>query len=102
MLSLDVKSLFSNVPVDGALTCFETSLRIFHYSDLKVMEFIKLTKHCTFYTTFEFDGIFFFPSLKRRSAQRAVKFQNGGRFLRSTIAHIHPQKMTLEKDVAMS
>ena len=31
MLSLDVKSFFSNVPVQGALDCLEKSSREFHY-----------------------------------------------------------------------
>lgn len=58
MLSLYVKSFFTNVPIEDALACSETRLPKFHYSDTKIKSFINLTKICTTQTTFEFDNIF--------------------------------------------
>ena len=40
MLSFDVKSLFTNVPIEGALICLEKRLCEFHYSDVEVNEFV--------------------------------------------------------------
>lgn len=44
MLSIDVKYLFINIPVESILTCLETWLHEFHYSDIETYEIIYLTK----------------------------------------------------------
>ena len=44
MLSLDVKSLFTNVPIQGALDCLEKRLREFHYSSIEIEEILDLVK----------------------------------------------------------
>ena len=42
MLSLDVKSLFTNVKIQRALDCMEKRLREFHYSSVEVEEILNL------------------------------------------------------------
>lgn len=44
MLSLDMKSLFINFPIEGGLNCLEQKLREFNYSDIRVQESVNLTK----------------------------------------------------------
>ena len=59
MLSLDVKSLFTNVPVVGAISCLECRLHEFHYSDIEIREILSLTKLCVENTAFVFNGSFY-------------------------------------------
>ena len=59
VLSLGVKSLFTNVPIEGCLNCLEKRLREFHYSDVEVKEFVNLTKVCISQTTFVFNDIYY-------------------------------------------
>lgn len=59
MVSFDVKSLFTNVPVQGALDCLKTRLQEFHYSYFEIDNLISLTSTCLSQTTFVFQGNFF-------------------------------------------
>ena len=59
MLSLDVKSLFTNIPIEGALCCLEKRLRVFHYSDVEVKEFVNLIKVCISQTIFVFNAEYY-------------------------------------------
>ena len=60
MLSLDVKSLFTDVPIQGALDCLEKRLREFHYSSTEIEETLSLVHLCVKQTTFVFNGVFYF------------------------------------------
>ena len=42
MLSLNAKILFTNVPIQGALSCLEKRLREFHYSSIEIEEILSL------------------------------------------------------------
>ena len=59
MVSFDVKSLFTNVPISGALSCLEKRLKEFHYSAFEIDELITLTRTCLSQTTFSFQGHFY-------------------------------------------
>jgi hypothetical protein len=59
MISFDVKSLFTNVPVEGALKCLEIRLREFHFSSIEIVELLRLTRICLEQNTFVFNGTFF-------------------------------------------
>lgn len=54
MLSLDVESLFTNVPIECGLICLEQRLHESHYSDIEVKEFNNLNKICISQTNFVF------------------------------------------------
>ena len=62
MLFLDVKSLFSNVSIQGALDCLEKWLREFHYSSIEIGEILDIVHLCVKQTTFVFNGVF--PKMK--------------------------------------
>ena len=59
MLSLEVKSLFTNVPLEGPLICLEKRLHEFHNSDVEVKEFANLTKICFSQTIFVFNDKYY-------------------------------------------
>lgn len=59
MLSLDARSLFTNVLMDGSLTCLETRLRDFHKFDIEVEDCINLSKLCITHTAFEFNSRYY-------------------------------------------
>ena len=59
MLSLDVKSLFSNVPIQGVLICLEKRVLEFHYSDVKMKEFVNIAEICISQTTFVFNAKYY-------------------------------------------
>ena len=59
MVSFDVTSLFTNVPVEGAIYCFQKRLCEFHFSYFEIEEFTSLTRACLSQNTFAFDGNFF-------------------------------------------
>ena len=46
MVSFDAKSLFTNVPIIAALTCFEKRLKEIHYTAFEIKELIALTCTC--------------------------------------------------------
>ena len=46
MLSFDVKTLFTNVPIEDALNYLVKRLPEFHYSEVEMKEFVSLTKIC--------------------------------------------------------
>ena len=58
MLSLDVKYLFLNIPIKGALDCLEKRLREFHYSFIEIEEILCLVHLCVRQTVFVFNGVF--------------------------------------------
>lgn len=58
MLHLNVKSLFTNVPIEAALSRLKTRLREFHFSCFEVKDFINLTQFCIAQTAFNFDKRF--------------------------------------------
>ena len=53
-----MKSLFTNVPIDGAINAARRAVDILHDDDLPVPkdDFIKLVELCVRYGLFEFDG----------------------------------------------
>ena len=68
MLSLDVKSLFTNVPIQGASDCFSNSKSMdclekrlceFHYSSIEIEEILNLVHLCVRQTAFVFNGVFY-------------------------------------------
>ena len=61
-LSLDVKSLFTNVPVQEALDCLEKRLREFHYSSVKIYEILNLV-HCVLAKQPLFSMLILFPQI---------------------------------------
>ena len=62
MLSLDVKSLFTNVPIQGGLDCLEKMLLEFHYSSIEFEEILNLVRLCVRQTAFIFNGVFYFQN----------------------------------------
>ena len=58
MLSLDVKSLFTNVPIQGGLDCLEKRLLEFHYSSTEIEKILDLVHLCVRQTAFVFNGVF--------------------------------------------
>jgi hypothetical protein len=59
MLFFDVKSLFTNVPIQGALDCLKVRLREFHYSSIEIDELSNLVELCLRQTAFVFNGEFY-------------------------------------------
>ena len=59
MFFLDVKSLFNNVPIQGALDCLEKGLHEFHFSSAEVEEILNLVHLCVRQTAFIFNGVFY-------------------------------------------
>ena len=59
VLFLNVKSLLTNVPIQGALDCLEKSLREFHYSSAEIEEILSLVHLCVRQTAFVFNGVFY-------------------------------------------
>ena len=59
MVSFDVKSLFTNVPISGALCCLEKRLKEFHNSAFEIDELKTLTRTCLSQTTFSFQDNFY-------------------------------------------
>ena len=57
MLSLNAKSLFTNVPINGAFYCLK--VRLCDYSDFEIEELIMLTKLCISKATCEFNDKFY-------------------------------------------
>ena len=58
LVSFNVKSLFTNVPINGTLSFLEKRLKEFHYSAFEITELITLTRTCLSQTTFSFQGYF--------------------------------------------
>ena len=59
MISFDVVSLFTNIPIVGALDCLLLKLREFHFSDIEVSQLIYLTRICISQSVFLFQGEFY-------------------------------------------
>ncbi|XP_054722649.1 LOW QUALITY PROTEIN: uncharacterized protein LOC129232538 [Uloborus diversus] len=59
MASFDVKSLFTNVPVIGALDCLKLRLQEHHFSSFEIEELVSLTRVCLEQNTFVFNGTYF-------------------------------------------
>ena len=59
MLSLEIKSLFTNVLIEGALNCLEKRLREAHHSDVEMKKFFNLTEVYISQTTFKFNDEFY-------------------------------------------
>ena len=59
MLFLNVKSLFTNVPIQGALDCLEKMLNKFHYSSIEIEEILSLIHLSIRQTAFVFNGNFY-------------------------------------------
>ena len=59
LASFDVKSLFTNVPIDGAITAAKRAVGAMTDNDLPLprRDFIKLVELCVRYGVFEFDGV---------------------------------------------
>ena len=64
MCSFDVKSLFTNVPILGALDCLEKRFHEFHYSSTEIEQIHNLVHFCIRQTTFFFSKVFFISKLK--------------------------------------
>lgn len=45
-------NLFTNVPIDSAICCFETNLCQFHESDIKISELLYMTNLCVEHSAF--------------------------------------------------
>ena len=56
---LDVKSLFTNIPIQEALDCLEKRLRKFHYSSMEIEEILNLVRLSVSQTTFVFSCVFY-------------------------------------------
>ena len=63
ILSLDVKSLFTNVLIQGALACLEKRVCKFHCSTIEIEEILNLVYLCDSQTAFDFI-VFFVPKLR--------------------------------------
>ena len=59
MLSLYVKSLFTNVPFQEMLECLVKRLRKSHYSSNELEEILNLVHWCIRQTTFVFNDVFY-------------------------------------------
>jgi len=64
MVSFDVESLFTNVPVQGALDYLRKRLHEFHFSSFEIDRLIDLTQVCLQQNTFVFNGKFYRMCLK--------------------------------------
>ena len=62
MVFFDVKSLFTNVPIEGALHCLKERLQEFHFSWFEVDELIRLTRTCLSQSTFVFNKKYYHMS----------------------------------------
>lgn len=56
MLSFDVNSSFTNVPINSDIRCLEERLPEFHYSNTEITELLSLTILCVGHTAFDFSG----------------------------------------------
>ncbi|XP_054719035.1 uncharacterized protein LOC129228383, partial [Uloborus diversus] len=59
MASFNVKSLFTNVPVVGALDCLKLRLQEHHFSSFEIEELVSLTRVCLELNTFVFNDTYF-------------------------------------------
>lgn len=59
MVSLDMKFLFTNILIQGALSCFKIRLQEFHYSQMEITEVINLTSICLLQNAFIFNNNFY-------------------------------------------
>lgn len=46
MISLDVKSLFTTIPIEVSLNCLETRMSELYYTDFEIKELLSLTRLC--------------------------------------------------------